>query len=260
MSKSSSSEFLEESFKIQSPDVHYHNDYIEAKYVYRSTLVDSSSGFVIPKEETYIFRTTSKVPKTGIMFVGWGGNNGSTLTAGIIANQKNISWNTKEGIHYPDYFGSLTQASTVRLGLNSSGQSVYIPFKSMLPMVNPNDLVISGWDISNMNLAESMVRSQVLDYNLQQQLYPLMENFKPLPSIYSPDFIATNQKDRADNIIKGNKKQQLEQIRQDIRQFKLNNKLDKVIVLWTATTERFSEVREGLNMTANEVLASIEVC
>ena len=64
----------------------------------------------------YIFKTSSKVPKTGIMFVGWGGNNGSTLTAGILANQKNIHWHTKEGKHIPDYFGSLTQASTVRLG------------------------------------------------------------------------------------------------------------------------------------------------
>jgi len=36
-----------------------------------------------------------KVPKLGLMLVGWGGNNGSTITAGILANKYNISWNTK---------------------------------------------------------------------------------------------------------------------------------------------------------------------
>jgi len=29
------------------------------------------------------------------MLVGWGGNNGSTLTAGIMANRQNLSWRTK---------------------------------------------------------------------------------------------------------------------------------------------------------------------
>lgn len=38
-----------------------------------------------------------KVPKLGIMLVGWGGNNGSTFTGGLLANQHKITWNTKEG-------------------------------------------------------------------------------------------------------------------------------------------------------------------
>jgi myo-inositol-1-phosphate synthase len=37
------------------------------------------------------------VPKLGIMLVGLGGNNGSTLVAGIIANKKKLSWDTKNG-------------------------------------------------------------------------------------------------------------------------------------------------------------------
>lgn len=34
----------------------------------------------------------------------------------------------------------------------------------------------------------------------------------------------------------------LQKIRKDIKDFKEENKLDKVIVLWTANTERFCEV------------------
>lgn len=47
-----------------------------------------------------------------------------------------------------------------------------------------------------------------------------MENLKPRPSVYSPDFIAANQSERADNLIVGTKREQVEQIRKDIRDFK----------------------------------------
>jgi hypothetical protein len=44
----------------------------------------------------------------------------------------------------------------------------------------------------------------VLDYDLQRQVGPLMADLRPLPSIYSSDFIAANQSDRANNILAGN--------------------------------------------------------
>jgi len=115
-----------------------------------------------------------------------------------------------------------------------------------------------GWDISSANLAEAMERARVLDYNLQMKLKPYMEKLKPRPSIYYPDFIAANQADRADNVFSGQSKwAHVERIRADIRDFKEKKQLDKVIVLWTANTERFCEVRDGLNDTAESLLQSI---
>lgn len=60
--------------------------------------------------------------------------------------------------------------------------------------------------------------------------------------IYDPAFIAANQESRADNVIKGSRQQQVDTVRQQIRQFKADNGVDKVIVLWTANTERYSQV------------------
>ena len=191
------------------------------------------------------------------MLVGWGGNNGSTLTASILANKLGISWNTKSGLQDPNYFGSVTQSSTLRIGADHLGNDVFIPFNSILPMVNPNDLVIGGWDISSLNIAESMVRAQVLEYDLQRQLKPHLESLKPLPSVYYPDFIASNQADRADNLISGSMSEQLSQIQSDIKNFKSTNNLDQVIVLWTANTERYSEIIEGVNDTSKNLLNSI---
>lgn len=37
-----------------------------------------------------------------------------------------------------------------------------------------------------MNLADAMGRAQVLDYDLQRQLRPHMEQLKPRPSVYFP--------------------------------------------------------------------------
>lgn len=59
-------------------------------------------------------------------------------------------------------------------------------------MVDPCDVVLSGWDISKANLADAMARAEVLDYDLQVKLNPYMKNLVPLPSIYYPDFIAAN--------------------------------------------------------------------
>lgn len=77
--------------------------------------------------------------------------------------------------------------------------------------------MFGGWDISDMNLADSMARAKVLDIDLQKQLRPYMESMVPLPGIYDPDFIAANQGDRANNIIKGTKKEQMQQIIKDIQ-------------------------------------------
>lgn len=43
-----------------------------------------------------------------------------------------------------NYYGSLTQAGTVSLGLDAEGQEVFVPFSALLPMVAPDDLVFDG--------------------------------------------------------------------------------------------------------------------
>jgi myo-inositol-1-phosphate synthase len=249
------SKFSFDPFIVNSPNVIYTESEIVSQYTYQTVIVERN--IVTPVTQNFIFKTARHVPKTGVMLVGWGGNNGSTVTAGVLANKFNVHWSTKEGDHSPNYYGSVTQASSVRLGLDNEGNSVHIPFYNLLPMLNPNNLVIGGWDISSMNLGDAMRRAQVLDYNLQEKLYPLMHDMAPLPSVYFPDFIASNQSDRADNILRGTKHEQLEIIRQNIRDFKSSNELDKVIILWTANTERFSNIEEGINDTADNLLASI---
>ncbi|KAJ1540444.1 Myo-inositol-1-phosphate synthase [Cladochytrium tenue] len=248
-------------FMVASPDVVYTDDHILSAYTYRDVKVTRGpSGAVtaVPTETVYNFKVDRRVPRVGLMMVGWGGNNGSTVTASIVANRAGITWRTKEGVHQPNYVGSVTQSSTLKLGTDDLGNDVFIPFKDMLPMVRPNDLVLGGWDINRANLAEAMARAKVLDYDLQRQVAPELARMVPLASIYYPDFIAANQEDRADNVIGGTKEEHVEHIRGDIRQFKERHGLDKVIVLWTANTERFADIIPGINDTADNLLNAIK--
>ena len=69
----------------------------------------------------------------------------------------------------------MTQASTVRVGSiknSKTGETeeCFVPFNKILPMVDPNTVVLGGWDISGVPLAKAMERAEVLDYDLQQKV------------------------------------------------------------------------------------------
>ncbi|MCI13698.1 inositol-3-phosphate synthase-like [Trifolium medium] len=65
-----------ENFKVESPNVKYTETEIESVYSYETTeLVHQKNT-----NDTY-----------EVMLVGWGGNNGSSLTGGVIANRELVS-------------------------------------------------------------------------------------------------------------------------------------------------------------------------
>jgi myo-inositol-1-phosphate synthase len=238
---------------------------IISNYSYNNTFVKvTDSGVEItPDQKQITFKTQRKVKKTGVMIVGIGGNNGTTFVGGIIANREKIEWGTRRGPQPANYNGSITQSTTVRMGTrvdkNGYGKDFYMKMGDIVPTLDPNSIALAGWDISSMNLADALTRAEVYDYSLQEQLKPFMKDMLPLPAPYYADFIAPNQKARADNILPGaNKQAHLDQIRKDIRDFKAKNNLEQVIVLWSANTERFAQIVPGVNDTAENVLNSIK--
>lgn len=260
------------SIKVSNDRVSYSpdNSKLSTTYTYQNSIVEESEAgvySVTPFTKDYQFNVDLKVPKVGLLLVGLGGNNGSTFVASVEANKQKLKFNTKEGEKKANYFGSVTQSSTIKIGIDSKGKDVYVPFNSILPLVNPSDLIVGGWDISGADLEVAAKRAQVLEFDLQQKLGPTLRNYKPFKSIYYPDFIAANQEERADNIfnVKANgtidqsaKWDHVERIRSDIRNFKKTNNLDKVIVLWTANTERYSQILPKINDTSDNLLKAIK--
>jgi myo-inositol-1-phosphate synthase len=87
-------------------------------------------------------------------------------------------------------------------------------------MVDPVDFVITGWDISKTNLYDACKRSKVLEPDLIRQLKGELEAITPLPAALNGDFIASNQADRADNVVTGTNAEIVKKLRSDIQQMK----------------------------------------
>jgi len=194
------------------------------------------------KKISHKISTQVKVPKIGVMLVGLGGNNGSTFVAGVLANKKGVSWETKRGIEHPNFHGSFTQSATAHVGYKhdkatNNLQDVYKPIKDIMPMANPVDFEISGWDINECNMFDACRRAKVLEPTLVNALKDDLEKIKPLQSILNQEYIAANQSDRVNNVFKGTNEECIHKIRKDIQDMK--SKVDKVVVLWTANTEMY---------------------
>src|SRR5512142_25558 len=158
------------------------------------------------------------------MLVGLGAVS-TTFIAGVTA--------IRRGLAQP--IGSLTQLGTIRLGKRTEGRSPAI--KDFVPLAGLNDLVFGAWDIFGENCFEAAKTAGVLEAPLLEQIRPELEKIKPWPAVFDRRYVK-----RLDgpNVKKGkNKKDLAEQLRADIRRFKDENKLSRMVLIWCASTEVF---------------------
>ncbi len=231
---------------VESPALDRAPDEIRARYVHwaaEAVPVEGEPGGWVarPREEVYEFVTDRRAPeKLGVMLVGWGGSNGTTLTAGLLAHRHGVAWRDRKGERRPNFWGSFTQAATTSVGAGPEGE-VQVPFADLLPMVAPADLVLGGWDITGEDLATAAEGAGVLEPDLLRQLRPHLAELVPLPGVFDPDFLAANQAARARAVMEGGPREQVARLREDMRAFKARTGTGRLVVLWTASTERAAE-------------------
>ncbi len=158
------------------------------------------------------------------MLVGLGAVS-TTLVAGAVAIRK--------GLAQP--IGSLTQMGTIRLGKRTEGRSPKI--KDVVTLAGLDDLVFTGWDIFSEDCYAAARTAGVLDKDLLDQIRPELQAIKPLPAVFDPHYVK-----RLDgpNVKKGKNKRDLaDQVVEDIRRFKKDNRLDRVVMVWCGSTEIF---------------------
>jgi myo-inositol-1-phosphate synthase len=162
--------------------------------------------------------------KVGVLLVGLGAVSTTTI-AGIMAVRK--------GIAKP--IGSLTQMGTVRLGKRTDSRSPAI--KEFVPIAGLDDLVFGGWDIFEDDCYEAAKTAGVIDRSLLDQVQGELSAIKPWPAVFDRQYVK-----RLDgpNVKKGkNKKDLAEQLIDDIRRFKSQHRLDRVVMIWCGSTEIF---------------------
>jgi len=83
-------------------------NYITNTYEQSVPMYNQETDKQVVNKLVHEIKTKAAVPKIGVMLVGLGGNNGSTFVAGILANKKKQSWETKAGMMHPNFHGSFT--------------------------------------------------------------------------------------------------------------------------------------------------------
>src|SRR2546423_10695006 len=162
--------------------------------------------------------------KLGVLLVGLGAVS-TTFIAGVLAIRK--------GFAKP--IGSLTQMGTVRLGRRTDNRSPKI--SEIVPLSTVDDPVFGGWDIFEDDCYAAARTAGVIEPSLLDQVRPELETIRPWPAVFDQRYVK-----RLDgpNVKKGkNKKDLAEQVVADIRTFKADNKLDRLVMVWCGSTEVF---------------------
>ncbi|MDP4191841.1 MAG: inositol-3-phosphate synthase [Bacteroidota bacterium] len=163
--------------------------------------------------------------KLGVLIVGLNGAVSTTFVAGVLSVRK--------GIGKP--YGSVTQMGTIRLGNRAENNFPFI--KDFVPLAKLDDLVFGGWDIRNENCYDSALEAKVLSKDDLEPIREELEEIEPMPGVFEKRFVVNLN---GEYIKKGNNKFELAgQLRQDIRNFKAKNNLDRLLVIWCGSTEIF---------------------
>jgi myo-inositol-1-phosphate synthase len=162
--------------------------------------------------------------RLGVLLVGLGAVSTTTI-AGIMAVRK--------GIAKP--IGSLTQMGTIRLGKRTERRSPLI--RDFVGLASLDNLVFGGWDIFEDNCYEAARTAGVLETSLLDKIKDELSAVKPFPAVFDRQYVK-----RLDgpNVKKGKNKRDLaEQVIADIRRFKAEHKLDRLVLIWCGSTEVF---------------------
>jgi myo-inositol-1-phosphate synthase len=165
-------------------------------------------------------------PRLGILLVGMGAIS-TTLVAGVEA--------IRQGLARP--FGALSQLAMIS---PPDQPNVRVPLAEYLHLTRLEDLVFGGWDINPGNGYDMAVASGVLEPLLLAATRPALEAIQPMPGIHDPQYLRRAEGKRVKP--QTNKFEQAEALRQDIRNFKKEHKLEQVVVMWCGSTEVFLTV------------------
>ena len=164
--------------------------------------------------------------KLGVMVVGCGAVT-TTFMAGVLMARK--------GLAKP--VGSMTQYDKIRVGQGENKK--YLRYKDIVPIADLNDIVFGAWDVYPAN-------AEVLK---ERDINPVADELKaivPMPAAFDHNYASRLD---GDNVKTGTRWELVEQLREDIRNFKRENGVERVVVLWAASTEVYVPVDENVHNT-----------
>ena len=177
--------------------------------------------------------------KLGVMVVGLGAVS-TTFMTGVLM--------TRKGLAKP--VGSMTQYDKIRVGKGADKK--YLHYKDIVPIADLNDIEFAAWDVYPANAYDSAIHAEVLNEKDIEPVADELKAIKPMRAAFDHNYAKRLD---GENYMKGATRwEMVENIRKDIRDFKAAKNLDRIVVLWAASTEVYVPVDEKVHYT----LAALE--
>lgn len=175
------------------------------------------------------YQIKSPAGKLGIMIPGLGAV-ATTLIAGVES--------IKRGYAKP--IGSLSQMGNIRLGRRTDNR--YPLIKDFVPLTDLNDIVFTGWDIYADNVYEAASKAKVIAQAELEQVRPALEAIRPLKAVFDKSYVKNLD---GMNVKEAPTKWDLaEAVAEDIAGFKVLNNLERVVIVWCGSTEKYTETTD----------------
>ena len=170
--------------------------------------------------------------KLGVMIVGLGAVSTTFITGVLMA---------RKGLAKP--IGSMTQYDKIRVG--KGAEKKYLHYKDVVPIASLDDIVFAAWDVYPENAYESAINAEVLK---EKDIEPVKEELikiKPLKAAFDKNYAKRLEGNNTMGDI--TRWEMVERLREDIRNFKKETGVERVVVLWAASTEVYVAVNEEVH-------------
>ena len=160
--------------------------------------------------------------KLGIMIVGCGAV-ATTFMTGVLMARK--------GLARP--VGSMTQFDKIRV---SDGQTNrYLHYGDIVPLASLSDIVFATWDVYPQNAFQAAMYAEVLKEKDIMPVREELEQIRPMKAAFDRNYAKRLD---GDNVMQcANRWEMVEQLRDDIRRFKAESGVSRIVVIWAASTE-----------------------
>ena len=163
----------------------------------------------------------------GVLTVGLGAV-ATTLIAGVEL--------VKRGQGLP--VGSMTQMGTIRLGKRTEDRSPLI--KDFLPLARLEDIVWGAWDVYPDDAYVAASRAGVLEGGKHiESVADALRDIRPMSAAFERKYARNLDGEHTKGDI--GKRAMLNAIREDINTFRDEKKVDRLVMIWCASTEIFIE-------------------
>ncbi len=165
--------------------------------------------------------------RLGVLTVGLGAV-ASTLIAGVEL--------VKRGVSLP--VGSLTQMDNIRLGKRTDNRAPLI--KDFVPLADLTDIEWGAWDPFPDDAYVAATRAGVLEGGKHiEAISEALRDVRPMKAAFDRSYAKRIDSDNTMGTV--DKRTMLNNIRADINRFREEKKVDRVVMLWAASTEIFIE-------------------